>query len=63
MDIALFILMYLCKKVTAVIGKAYHITEIRHFIWGLGCPLTNMYNHNYLEKLVVHCINIFKRPG
>lgn len=22
-----------------------------------------MYNHNYLEKLVVYCINIFKCPG
>lgn len=63
MDIALFILMYLCKKVAAVIGKSYHITEIRHFIWGLGYSLTNMYNHNYFEKLVVHCINIFKRPA
>lgn len=46
MNIALFILMYLCKKVAAVIGKSYHIIEIRHFIWGLGYPLTNMYNHN-----------------
>lgn len=33
MDIALFILMYLCEKVTAVIGKSSHITKMRYFIW------------------------------
>lgn len=32
MDIALFILMYLYEKVTAVIGKPHYITKIRYFI-------------------------------
>lgn len=61
MDIVLFILMYLGKKVVVVIGKLYYIIEIRYFIWGLGYFLINMYNYNYFEKLVVYCINIFKR--